>query len=267
MGRNATLKAVTDAVAGMTTVAVLAAPPFEGCVLEDLVASTDLTDSEAVTLYEAMLGDVAAAVDESGASLLVNYAPREHLPDHVPEDAAPKTALESVVADAVADPDAIRYEVQVGSTEAARIGNTVTHLLEREDESSVHVVRPTVPTLTRQLVDTASMKLRRMPVVVGPSTEGRVYYAAFSETLDFEGAYDAPALQTLVGRALDAGHEVDFIQQLTPVETAGDLASLVPLVESRSAAGRIVPDRTLAAIDELGLGVTPGEDGLALSRS
>lgn len=251
----------------MTTVAVLADPPFEGCVLDELVASSELTDAEAVTLYEAMLADVCRAVERSGASLLVNYAPREHLPDDLPADASPKTAIEGVVEDALADPGDARYEVQVGSSFDARVGNTVTHLLEREDDSSVHVVEPSVPLLTRQLIDTASMKLRRSPVVVGPSTDGRLYYAAFSETLDFEGAFDAPALSTLVDRASSEGLDVDFLQQVTPVETLADLATLVPTVRAREQAGRIVPQETLAALAELGVDVVAGEGGLDIVRS
>lgn len=251
----------------MTTVAVLADPPFEGVVLDDLVAESELTATEAVTLYEGMLADVCSAVESSGGSLLVNYAPREHLPDSIAEDASPKTAIAAVVEEAVSDPEAVRYEVQVGSNYAARVGNTVTHLLEREDESSVHVVKPTVPLVTRQLIDSASMKIRRSDAVVGPSTDGRVYYTAFSEPIDFDGVFDAPALRTLVDRATDEGREVDFLPQVTPVETPADLATLLTTIRAREAAGRIVPTATLDALDELGWAVSPAESGLALERS
>lgn len=251
----------------MTTVAVLADPPLEGVVLPELVATTPLSAADAVTLYEGMLADVAAAADGSGGSLLVNYLPREHLPEDVPEDLSPKTAVAEVVDGAVADPDSVRYEVQVGSSRGARVGNTVTHLLEREEEASVHVVDPTVPLLTRSMVDTASMKLRRTPVVVGGSTAGRVYYAGFTETIDFEDVFAPPEIRTLVDRASDEGHDVDFLQQLTTVQTGDDLASLLPVLRARERAGRIVPKATLAAVEELGLTVASGADGLTVTRS
>lgn len=239
----------------MTTVALLATPPFEDCVLGDLVASTDLTAEDAVQLYEAMLRDVAQAIEHSGGSLLVNYTPREHLPDSIPEEASPKTALADTLSEVVSEPDSVRYEVQVGSSKAARVGNTVTHLLEREDESSVHVVEPTVPLLTRQLIDSASMKIRRSPVVVGPATSGRVYYTAFSDTVDFEGIYEPPAVETTVERATAEGKDVDFLPQVTPVETATDLATVLPIVRARANAGRIIPEETLSVLDELGIRV------------
>lgn len=229
----------------------MARPPYPGVVLQSLVESTDLSDTDAVTLYEAMLGDVCEAVAASGGALLINYAPREHLPDSVPEEAEPKTAIADVVADAVPDHDAVRYEVQVGSSFDARAGNTVTHLLDREEADSVHVVEPTVPMLTRSVVDQTSMKLRSSPVVVGPASEGRVHYAGFTEPIDFEGAFDAPALETLVRRAVSEGHDVDFIEQLTTVETARDLSTITSLLVARSATGRAVPERTLAALESI----------------
>lgn len=235
----------------MSTVAVMARPPYPGVVLPSLVESTSVSETDAVDLYEAMLGDVCAAVAASGGSLLVNYVPREHLPASVPDDAEPKTAVENAVAGAVPDPDAVRYEVQVGSTHAARAGNTVSHLLEREDASSVHVLEPTVPLVARGRIDQASMKLRRNPVVVGPATDGRIYYAAFAEPIDFEGALEPPAVETLVQRAVDEGLEVDFLQQVTPLETAADLRTVRSLLRARATAGRALPDRTHEVLESL----------------
>lgn len=243
----------------MTTVAVLADPPIEGVVFDEISETTPLEAGECIDLYEAMLADVARAVEGSGGSLLVNYRPREHL--DLAESVSPKTELEAVVAEAVDAPEAVRYEVQVGSSFAARVGNTVTHLLEQESEGSVHVVEPTVPLVTRQAIDSASMKLRRTPVVVGPAPDGRVGYAGFGQSIDFEGAYDTPAVESLVAAGLDAGLDVDFLPAVQPVETAQDLASVVTEIQARAQAGRIHPRATHEWIESVGLRVVEAEDG------
>lgn len=241
----------------MTTVAVLADPPIEGVVFQDLCRSTALDASEGVALYEAMLADVCRAVERSGGQLLLNYRPREHL--DIDESVSPKTQLEAVVSEAVDAPEAVRYEVQVGSSYAARVGNTVTHLLEQEDEGSVHVVEPTAPLVTRQSIDSASMKLRRASVVAAPASGGGVGYAGFADTLDFDGIFEPPAIESLVEGATETGLDVDFLPAVQSVETASDLATVVAEIRARRSAGRNHPTATAAAIDELGIHAAASE--------
>jgi hypothetical protein len=243
----------------MTTVCVLCDPPREGVVLEGLAGETPLSAAEAAGLYGAMLKDACSAVAASGGDLLVNYRPDDALPE------APADSLTQVrgTVDSAIDAETARFEVQVGETFAGRAGNTVTHLLEREDATTVAVVEPTAAFLVRSVVDEAAMKLRRSEVVLGPSTRGRVYYAAFGSTIDFAGAYDPPAQVTLTERALAADHDVDFLPTLPVVETGGDLLTAVATIEARRAAGRPVPEHTAAFIDGLGLTVEDRE-GLAL---
>jgi len=245
----------------MTTVAVMADPPVEGFVLSDL-AEGPLTDSERTALYTAMLSDVCRAVEASGAELLVNYRPDEQVPDGVDSE----TAVRETVSEALDAPGEARYEVQVGSTPSARVGNTVTHLLEREGVKTAAAVDPTAPLLTRQLIDSAAMKLRSSAVVLGPTTDGRVYYAGFAEPVDFEDAYDTPAVETLTDRGKDAGWNVDFLPTTPVVETPADLRTAVPLVRARHRSERVVPPRTTALIEEFGLRVQAGPDGPELVR-
>lgn len=232
----------------MTTVAVLADPPREGVVLRELVDDDVLTESQAASLYAAMIGDVCEAIQTSGAELLVNYRPADQLSDGVGD---PEDALRSLVDDSLDDASEIRYEVQVGSTFAARAGNTVTHLLEREGVQTAAVVTPAAAFLARRHVDSAAMKLRRSEVVLGPSTDGRVYYAGFAEPVDFTDAYESPAIETLAGRASDAGLDADFLPILPSLETSHDLRTVLPLLRARSIAGRQVPSRTAAVLSEL----------------
>ncbi|GGN90241.1 hypothetical protein [Haloarcula pellucida] len=245
----------------MTTVAVLADPPVEGFVLPELAAGP-LDESEATALYTAMLGDVCRAVEASGAELLVNYRPGEQVPDGVDPEAAVREPLD----DALQNPGEARYEVQVGSTFAGRIGNTVTHLLDREGVATVAAVKPTAALLARQQIDSAAMKLRSSDVVLGPSTDGRVYYAGFADPIDFEDAYTTPAVETLVDRAADADHGVDFLPTNPVVETPADLRTIVPLLRARVRTGRVVPPRTTTVLDELGLRVRDADGDPMLVR-
>lgn len=255
----------------MTTVVVLCDPPRDGLVLPGLQTSTLSTD-ERTALYTAMLKDVCRAVEASGGELLVNYRPDDSLPEYDGRTAETETETDSkaevrsVVREALDDPDAARFEQQVGETFAGRAGNTATHLLERESVGSVALVTPNAPFLSRQRIDTAAMKLRRSPVVLGPSTEGRVYYAGFTEPIDYADAYDSPAVETLTDRALNAGHETDFLPMEPLIESETDLADALALIRARTRAGRTVPEHTSAFLDEHDVSVVEDERGLKLSR-
>ncbi|MFC7202016.1 hypothetical protein ACFQJC_00690 [Haloferax namakaokahaiae] len=250
----------------MTTVAVLAEPPRPGLVLSSLVETSPLSETEAAELYEAMLKDAALAVSRSGGELLVNYRADDDLPDEYVEDLSAEDELREIVADAVGDLDDVRFEPQVGSTFSARAGNTVTHLLREEEVSSAAVVTPTVPQLGRPHIDTAAMKLRSSQVVVGPSTEGRVFYAGFTEPIDFTDAYETPEIQTLAERADDADLSFEYLQMLPVVETGADLATLVPILRSRVEVERLVPKHTTTLVFEWGLSVEEVDGVLELVR-
>jgi hypothetical protein len=240
----------------MTTVAVLADPPAETDALAG-VAETGPLDAEAAErLYTATLRDACAAVERSGGDLLVNYRTLD-----APDEEA-REAVASAVAPALDDPEDARYEVQVGSTRSARVGNTVTHLLEREAVRSAAVLDPAVALAERRHVDSAAMKLRGAEIVLGPTATGGVWYAGFTEPVDFTDALAAPSLRTLAERGSEEGFDVDFLEQRPLVSDDAGLASAVVSVQSRTIAGQPVPGYTRRAVDELGLDVTPSEDGL-----
>ncbi|WP_115862944.1 DUF2064 domain-containing protein [Halorussus litoreus] len=245
----------------MTVIAVLADPPRPGLVLPDLPDSAPLSEAEAADLYAASLKDTLLAVERSGGELLVNYRPDDLIPEAYRGDESAQAEIRALAADALDDPDAARYEVQVGSNVAARAGNTVTHLLEEEDVQSAAVVPGTAPTLTRKEVDSAAMKLRRNDVVLGPSERGGTHYAGFTEPIDFEDAFAVPAVETLAMRGADAGHAVDFLPSAPRVESGPELASLVALLNARATAGLVVPEHTTELLREWGLRVFAGEDG------
>jgi glycosyltransferase A (GT-A) superfamily protein (DUF2064 family) len=247
------LKTRRDRWTHMTTIAVLADPPREGLVFDRLVETSPLSPAGAADLYVAAFKDVLRAVDASGGELLVNYRPDDLLPDEFRTGTDPGTELRELAGTVLSDLEDVRFERQVGSTFAARAGNTATHLLESEDVRSVAVAEPNVPMLTRKEIDSAAMKLRSHETVLGPSEQGRVYYAGFTDPIDFSDAYAPPALATLSNRAVDAGHDVSFLPNLPTVETGDDLVTLLAEVEARRVAERVVPVHTAEAIDDLGL--------------
>lgn len=247
----------------MTVVVALVDPPRDGLVLPEIVESTPLSPSDATALYEAFVKDLCCAAAESGGDLLLNYRPEDLLPEEYRTGHDVEAEVEAIAADALsdADLDEARIEVQVGSTRSARIGNTVTHLLDEEAVDSVTVCDPAAPLRGRQHIDSIAMKLRRSPLVLAPASRGRVHTAAFTDTLDFDGAPTPPELVTLTDRARDAGHDVDFAPQQTLVETHDDLVGLLAELRARQTAGRWIPPFTANAVDDLGLRVdTTGDE-------
>ena len=105
------------------------------------------------------------------------------------------------------------------------------------------------------------MNLRTNEVVLGPSTDGRVYYAGFTAPIDFEGAFETPELETLVDGANDAGHDTEFLAMQPTLRAGADLATLVSAIRARWQAGRVVPEHTATFVVDTGLAVVDGADG------
>ncbi|ELY99776.1 hypothetical protein C482_09832 [Natrialba chahannaoensis JCM 10990] len=244
-------------------------PPRPGLVLSSLVESTPFTDSDAVALYEAAVTDTLRAAEQSGGEVLLNYRDEDTLPaEFVDEDADTEAAVRTLAADALesvaaadsADDDTtpVRFERQVGSTHAARIGNTVTHLLEREGADAVGVLEPTVPLVARTEIDGAAMSLRRHDTVIGPSSNGRAYFAGFSDPIDFTDAYETPSVSTLATQAAAADHRIGFAPMLPTIGTETGLCATLAMLEAREQAGRLNAEATAAVVSDLGLSV--GDD-------
>lgn len=249
----------------MTLHALLVDPPREGLVLRGLAETTPLTEAEAAELYAAMVRDSMRAVSMSGGELLVNYRPNELLPEgHRGPDV--EGELREIAAEALEDVGEARFEVQVGSSYDARVGNTATHLLREEDVASVAIMDAKSPTLSRTALDSAAMKLRQSEMVVSPGSGGRVAYLGLTEPIDFEAAFATPEIATLAQRAVDAGAGVDFLPMHTVVEGEDDLLTLLAVLEARRAANRVVPEFTVALLDEFGLRIVEEDDERRIAR-
>lgn len=266
-------------------VVVPAVPPRPGVVFPELAADSRFSPREAARLYAAALRDTLATADAAGGQLLVNFLPNDaadesvggdaglddtgtgtetagDTPDepdaeaHTPLDALPadaEAAVRAVASEAVADVRDVRFERQVGSSVSARIGNTVTHLLREENADSVAVVRPFAPLVRRSVIDGGAMKLRSNEVVLGPSTDGGVFFAGFTEPIDFAGAFGPGEVEVLTDRTRDADGDVEFLRHVPRVDTPTGLRSAVPTIRARVAAGRVVPPETATLVDELEL--------------
>jgi hypothetical protein len=243
----------------MTVVVALLDPPPEA--LPALPATAPLDGEAAAALYRAMAADQLTAAASSGGEVLLNYPDPGRMPDSDPETWARDLAAG---AEGV-DPEALRFEVQAGSDFSARAGNALTHLLREEEAASAAVVDGRAPFLARTDVDTAAMRLRRNEVVLAPGLRGAVAFAGFAETLDFADAWAAPGLRTLARRAGDAGLETGVLPRSPTVRTGEDLLTVVAEIEARRAAGRPIPTRTAAWLDETGLSASAeAEDAPAL---
>lgn len=252
----------------MTVIAIIASPPREGLVLPELAETSPLTAAESAELYEALFRDTVLSVARSGGELLINFQSADDIPDAYQTDIDPEAELRAIVADTLDDVSNVRFEPQVGSTTAARIGNTVTHLLREEGAKSVAAVPGTAPLMARTVIDTAAMRLRTNDVVLGPSLDGRVYYAGFTQPIDFADAYAPPTIETLADRAADADYETEFLPMQPVIERGSDLLSALPMLRSRFTAERIVPTYTSTFIHETGLAVVndDGDDRIVLDR-
>ncbi|SFB95806.1 hypothetical protein SAMN05444422_103237 [Halobiforma haloterrestris] len=243
-------------------------PPREGLVLPALVERTPLSAADAVALYEAAVSDTVRAAADSGGDLLVNYRdagtlPVEYAGDDRPD---PESEIRDLVADALADAAIdladVRFERQVGSTRSARVGNTVTHLLEREEAGSAGILEPTAPAVGRSEIDGAAMALRRHDVVLGPSSGGHTYLAAFgvAEPIDFADAYAPPSHATLANRVGEAGVDLGFAPMVPTVSTPSGLAATTATLEARAVAGRLTATATKATLEEIGVTVGDGDE-------
>lgn len=242
----------------MTTLAVLADPPRPGLVLPGL--APPLEPEDAAALYAATLADTFSAVARSGGELLVNYRADDDLPDGFRGEESAEAAVREITEEALGDLGDVRFEVQVGSSLAARAGNTATHLLREEGVESVAILDGTAPFLTRPVIDAAAMKLRHSEVVLSPARGGYLAYLGLTTPIDFEGVWAPPELVTVADRARDADLDVDFIERQPVLRAPTDLATVVAEVTARRRADRQVPAATTSIIDRLGLRVVERAD-------
>lgn len=245
----------------MTVVVLMADAPVEGVACSELLAETPLSESDGVDLYRALLKDTFETLAESTVDVLINYPAPDDIPEDVTLDQQPEAELRAIAA-SVVDPDRLqdfRFEVQVGSNFSAKAGNAITHLIRDEEQHSAAVLRPCVPRLVRSVVDEASIKLRRNDVVLGGAGDGRIYYAGFTELIDFTDVFEENALEQVALRAGEEGLTVDFARDREVLNSVRDLRSIVTRLRAEMLAGNSVPTHLWQFIEERGLRVEDGK--------
>lgn len=244
----------------MTVFVVPVEPVGEG-VLDGLVSTTPIEADEAPRLYRAMAADTVVAAAASGGDVLLNHPPSDRAAAES-ADAESRSILELAGVSA----DTVRFEVQVGSSYDARVGNAITHLLREEDADSVALLDPLTPSVTRRHLDAAAMQLRRHETVLGPALEGAIYLAGFTDPIGFDRAFEPPALASAARAAATADHSVGFLEALPVARTPAAVRTLIASIQARSLAGRPVASHTADVLAEMGLELRSAGDGVALRR-
>lgn len=243
----------------MTTVVLVPEPPVEGVACADLVAETALTPADGLALYRALLADTMVTLQRSTIDILVNHPTPADVPDDV-EEVDPKAELREIAAKAM-EPDrfeAVRFEPQVGSDFSAKAGNAITHLIREEGVQSAAVLRPCVPRLARSIIDEGALKLRRADVVLGPASRGDVYFAGFSELIDFEGVFATRSIEEVTRRAVAADLEVDFLRMRERLQAPADLTGVLARLNANTLADKQVPEHVWEAMQEREIEVRDG---------
>lgn len=242
----------------MTTIVLLPDPPVEGVACERLVAETDLTPADGVAIYRSTVADTLATLEEGTVDALVNYPTEDDLPDGI-DGVDPETELREIAATALSPEgfEDVRFEPQVGSNRSAKAGNAITHLVRDEGEQSAAVLFP-VPRLVRSIVDEAALKLRRADVVIGPAGRGEVYYAGFSELIDFTDVLEERPVEEVARRAREKDFQVDFVRSREVLSGAPDFEGVLSRITADVLADKPVPEHLWRTIQERGIRIEDG---------
>lgn len=242
----------------MTTVVVLADPPVEGIACENLVEQTELTPADGLALYEAVVADTMATLERSTVDILLNYPQADAVPGDT--DVDPKARLRELAATAMS-PDRfedVRFEPQVGSNFSAKAGNAITHLIRDEGAQSAAVLNPCVPRLARSIIDEGALKLRRADVVLGPAARGEVYFAGFSELIDFTDVFETRPVETITREAAGNDLAVDFLRGREGLFEPADFESVVSRLNANTLAGKPLPEQFWETVQEREIEVQDG---------
>ncbi len=208
----------------------------------------DLNPGVATDLYRGAAMDVVRAVAASGGDLLINYRHEETLPAGTTVD-DPVGRVQELVSTALGETESVRFERQVGSNKSARVGNTVTHLLEREGVQTVGVLEPTAALVGRTEIDGLAMALRRNDVMLGPSLTGDVYVAAFAEPIDFTAVYADRPVATIAEAGVAADLAVGFAPRVPTVASRTGIRGTAAEIIARRAAGTAIPEATAEVLE------------------
>jgi hypothetical protein len=244
----------------MKTLIVFAKAPVKGMVKTRLMENTPLNEDSILLLYEAFLSDILAVAGRSSADrLILNFTPSEM-------EGEMRLKAEEVFGGKSFD-----MVAQSGESFHERI-KTSFEQAKGTGSTSIVMIGSDSPTLKTSLIDSAFTALEKNGgAVLGPSGEGGMYLIGIDRSLEFDyrEIFSGGAELINFSRAVESidaplGVPLTLLEEVTDVDIASDLVTLVSLVESMKSArftGDGFPARTAEVIGRLRLRVSRREDG------
>ena len=235
----------------MNLLIVFAKTPRAGEVKTRLLKNTPLSEDEVCTLYRAFLCDVLIAAGKSGADrVAVNFFPADS------ENEMRELAEGRV------EPEKLTLVAQSGKDFNERVQNSFKNALSSGADSVV-MIGSDSPTLQPRIIDSAFRLLTENGgVVLGPSGEGGLYLIGLASGYlpDFSKIFSGSSeLLNFIRELDDAKQPLSLLEELTDVDVASDLVSLISIItamrRAKNQTEMLFPENSARMIDELKLGV------------
>jgi len=216
-----------------------------------LMENTPLKEESILLLYTAFLKDVLGVAGRSSAQkIILNFTPPEM------EDEMRAFADEILIG------KSFELVPQSGESFHERITSSFEYA-KSFGSTSIVMIGSDSPTLKTSLIDSAFKVLERGGgAVLGPSGEGGMYLIGIDPMLDLDYGeiFSAGAELINFSRAVEIkGAPLTLLEEVTDVDIASDLVTLVSIVESMKSAhftGDGFPAKTAESIGRLRLGVS-----------
>jgi len=235
----------------MNGLIVFAKAPIPGQVKTRLLPGTPLNEEEVCGLYRSFLRDVLKTAGRCKADRIVmNFLPAKN------RDEMKELALESV------PEEKLVMEPQEGRDFTERIANSFRFAAESGLKNAV-MIGSDSPTLQSAVLNSAFEELEGAGgVVLGPSGEGGLYLIGMESSYrpDFAKIFSGSTeLSNFVQQIEADGKALKLLEEVTDVDVAGDLVSLISLIDAMKTASKNhemdFPANTAKCLEELALKV------------
>jgi len=233
----------------MSALIIFAKTPIEGFVKTRLAESAPLGAKEVTELYSAFLKDVISVAGKSSAErIILNYTPveGEKIMREMAENFFPQKAFELVP--------------QSGETFHAKITESFRYA---QRYGPAVMIGSDSPALQARIIDGAFELLENgAEVVLGPAAEGGIYLIGLGKDVkpDFRAIFDGGSeLLNFARQAEEGGHRLNLLEEVTDVDVAADLVSVVSVIEAMKSARNYqpmdFPENTARALAKLKIGI------------
>jgi len=238
----------------MKSLIVFAKAPVKGEVKTRLKQNTPLSDNDLVVLYTAFLKDTLVTAGKSSADkIIINYTPAES-----------EELMRNLAEEFVGSKD-LDFIPQEGNGFSERIKSSFDHA--RQSGSKISIMTGSdSPTLQSTTIDDAfDLIEKRGGCVLGPSGEGGIYLIGMESRLSFDYEKIFSNGSELINFSLEvkrAGGNLSLLGEVSDIDVASDLVTLLSLVGSMKLAGEDnfdFPFHTAQELSRLGLSVERSE--------